>query len=502
MVTTGQLTLTTDTQAMAQSRRIPLADLDAIDAWKPWSPDAANPWTLKWAGHLYRRAAFAAPWSELRAALPEGPEATLQKLIAGGEGHEAFDELMDSIAPLTTPYAPQQPANDELPKWWLHRMIGTLHPFQERMTLFWHSHFATSIVKVMQPALMLKQNFLLRKHALGEFQPFLQEMSRDPAMLIWLDSDSNVKGAPNENYARELMELFSLGVGHYTETDVREAARAFTGWHTSARQPAFNPNRAAPEFSFNRYAHDDGPKTVLGQTGRWDGGDIVRIVLEQPAAARFLVRKLYRHFISEQEVPPDRLLEPLADQFRKSDYDIGNLMRTILRSRHFFSDYAYRQRVKSPVEYLVGMLRSLEIELQPAGPRDSLALALERMGQFLFAPPNVKGWDGGTAWLNATTFLARQNLATQVIQTVHGSNASAASPAALVLQHVDRSSYAKQIDFLLDWLLQPGDGGADEHTRKRLVAFLAKDEPQSGILERRLCEMAHTILLLPDYQLA
>ena len=161
-----------------------------------------------------------------------------------------------------------------------------------RLTLFWHDHFATSLVKVQNPALMYRQNCLLREHALGRFGPMLQAMSRDGAMLIWLDSNSNLKGRPNENYARELMELFSLGVGNYTEKDVREAARAFTGWRTDGTG-----------FNFNRALHDAGSKTILGTTGNWDGGDVVRIVLEQPAAARFLIRKLYRFLVSETSIP-------------------------------------------------------------------------------------------------------------------------------------------------------------------------------------------------------
>ena len=167
-------------------------------------------------------------------------------------------------------------------------------------------------------------------------------------MLVWLDSNSNVKGKPNENYARELMELFSLGVGHYTEKDIREAARAFTGWRTDGEGFAFDPR-----------LHDSGPKTVLGQTGAWDGGDVVRIVLEQPAAARFLVRKLYHFLVSEKAVPPDSLLEPLCESFRKSDYDIAGLVRTILASRHFYSDHAFRQRVKGPVEYVLGAVQAV-----------------------------------------------------------------------------------------------------------------------------------------------
>ncbi len=252
---------------------------------------------------------------------------------------------------------------------------------------------------------MFGQNCLLRTHALGRFGPLLQAISRDAAMMVWLDSNSNVKGKPNENYARELMELFSLGVGHYTEKDIREAARAFTGWRTDG-----------VGFAFDARLHDSGPKTVLGQTGAWDGGDVVRIVLEQPAAARFLVRKLYRFLVSEKAVPPDSLLEPLCESFRKSDYDIAELVRTILSSRHFYSDHAFRQRVKGPVEYVLGAVQAVyrrygeeEADYRSL-PQQVLVDRLGAMGQLLFAPPNVKGWPGGPSWLNTSTMLAARQL--------------------------------------------------------------------------------------------
>src|ERR1700722_2153491 len=204
-------------------------------------------------------------------------------------------------------------------------------------------------------------------------------------MLEWLDSNSNVKEHPNENYARELMELFSLGVGHYTEKDVREAARAFTGWHT-----------AGNGFRFDARDHDGGAKTILGQTGNWDGGDVARIVLGQPQTARFLVRKFYQFFVSETEVPPDSLLQPLSDLFRRSDFDVTVLVKTMLASRHFYSAYAFRQRIKSPAEYIVGAVRAVyrvydeqEADYRPL-PHQVLVSRLGAMGQELFAPPNVK----------------------------------------------------------------------------------------------------------------
>src|SRR5262249_55970070 len=285
----------------------------------------------------------------------------------------------------------------QLRGWWLYCMLNTLQPAREKMTLFWHNHFCSSIAKVQRTTMMFSQNRLLRENALGKFQPFLLGVSKDPAMLIYLDSNSNIKGKPNENYAREIMELFSLGVGNYTEHDIREAARAFTGWHTDGEN-----------FDFNKNFHDFGEKTVLGQRGDWDGGDVVRILLEQEACAQSPCRTLSRYYVSETDEPPAAFLEPLAAALRKSDYDVGALVKTILRSRHFFSDYAYRQRIKSPVEYV---LTSVKAVGQGFVSPQSLVSKCDAMGQQLYAPPNVKGWPGGQNWLNPATLLARPNSA-------------------------------------------------------------------------------------------
>ena len=281
-------------------------------------------------------------------------------------------------------------------------MLHSGRPLREKLVLFWHNHFATSVLKVKSPALMLQQNQLLRKHALGEFRPFLRDMGANPAMLLWLDSNQNVKGRANENYAREMMELFSLGVGHFSEKDVREAARAFTGWHTDEEQTT---------FAFNKDEHDDGAKTVLGQTGKWTGDDLATIVVDRPECALFLAGKLYREFISETD-PPRALLEPLAKRFRASGGKIRDLVETMIRSRLFFSPHAFLQRIKSPVDFALGAVQAAWPG--PASPA-GLAFALEKMGQQLFAPPNVKGWQGGRAWLNTSTLLARNNFAEQVV---------------------------------------------------------------------------------------
>jgi hypothetical protein len=509
---------------MASTMLPALSNLDPAEAWRPWQPDSQNPWNLKWAAHLHRRAAFGAPayqagataWEALQQSVTQGFEASLQRLFDGCAGQTEFDGMMDGIGPKIGrgPRFDFQPdvGLGEVQGWWVYRMAFSPHPLREKLTLFWHNHFATSVAKVKRSTLMLKQNQLLRRHALGKFRPFLLEMSKDPAMLIWLDGNANVKSHPNENYARELLELFSLGVGNYTEPDIREAARAFTGWHI-----------AGTEYLFNPAQHDDGDKTILGQKGKWNGEDVIRIALEQPAAARFLVRKLYRYFISENESPPDALVEPLAEQLRKSDYDMGPLVRTMLRSRLFFSQHAYRQRIKSPAEYVLGLVRLLDVRIGPG----NLAKSMSDLGQKLFAPPNVKGWDGGKAWLNSGTMLARHNLAWDLVS---GGGALLTryyqpAPGVVLEQPADPHAPPKpvgffdelagkdaavQLDTLLDFTLQ---GDVQATAREKLVAFLRDKTPEKPAEQaptkegqvrpdQRLREVLHTILLLPEFQLA
>jgi uncharacterized protein (DUF1800 family) len=488
--------------------------LDPVQVWQPWEPTDQDPWNLKWAGHLYRRATLGPipPLGEeprydhlakLREAVNNGLKATLERLFQGEptteERQRFLDEMGKQVLNQTrredrfNPNPSPNTGANPLRGWWFYCMAYTHHPLREKLTLFWHNHFATSIVKVQNPRAMYYQNKLIRKHALGKFEPFLQEMSKDPAMLIWLDSNANVKGKPNENYARELMELFSLGVGNYTEKDIQEAARAFTGWHTDGER-----------FEFKANQHDDGEKTVFGQTGKWDGDEIVRLCLKKEAAAQFLVRKLYRFFISETAAPPKTLLEPLADSLRKSDYDIGELVKTMLRSRLFFSDYAYRQRVKSPVEYVLFAAR--EVGQGFVEPR-SLTAPAEEMGQILFAPPNVKGWEGGRSWLNTATVLARHNFAQ--LMTVGSGKVSlrgasdrpvgvASDPSSLV--RLQKLTEPKDIVvLLLDILLQ---GDVAEPARAKLTDFLAGVKPGTDAWNERVRDLFHAIMTMPEYQLA
>jgi uncharacterized protein (DUF1800 family) len=370
-------------------------------AWAPFTPGAKSPWNLARVAHLHRRAGFAAPWSTLQRDLKDGPAASIDRLFLGestsGDGQTAdeFDALLDSMnASVSSDATPTR-----LQGLWIYRMLLTARPLRERMTLFWHNHFATSLTKVENPILMQRQNDLLRAYALGDFRSMLAAIGKDPAMLVWLDSTANRKAKPNENYAREVMELFTLGRGRYTEKDIQEAARAFTG--------AFVVRDRYSELPAQ---HDDGTKTIFGKTGRFKADDLPGLLVAQPACAEFLCGKLYRQFISEVDAPTPALIAPLAKIFRDSGYDIAAVVRTILRSNLFFDDAVRRRRVKSPVELAVGTIRAMEI-VKPTVSPEALAESCGRMGQTLYAPPSVAGWDGGPTWINTTAMLNRTNLA-------------------------------------------------------------------------------------------
>jgi uncharacterized protein (DUF1800 family) len=460
--------------------------IDPRWAWESYRPTDQNPWDLRKAGHLYRRAAFGATWDEQQAAVADGPDKAIDKLL---RGHE--DAARDRDLGLKAATIRRFNNDAELAAWWLNRLVwsGKLHPLREKMTLFWHNHFATSNSKVRNAGYMLGMYDLMSRHALGNFRDLLQEISKDPAMMVWLDTTQSKKGQPNENYARELMELFSLGIGNYTERDIREAARAFTGWEV----------RDGKAF-LNSAQHDDGDKTVLGSTGRFKGEDIVRICLEQESCSYFIVGKLFKFLVSETIPPTRELLAPLADQFRRSGFDFGALVATVLRSNLFFAPEAYRTQVKSPVELAVGIIRALG-----ARPNFSaLAQRLEGLGQHLFHPPSVKGWDGGPAWLNAQTLLFRQNLAL-ALTSDDGQLSPRCDPAELARRQ-NRSDDAATVDFFLALFLQ---GDVPTATRERLQEYLrtvrkpVTTEYESIFAEpdRPVRALCHLVLTLPEFQL-
>ncbi len=375
--------------------------------WSPYKPTSDDPWDLRKVAHLHRRAGFGATRAELLRDIAAGPEASIERLFQPAALHPLEAEAIDGLRQT----ARSSSNLDLLKVCWLNRIIHGPDPLREKLTLFWHGHFATSNKKVESVALMDRQNETLRANALGRFAALLEAIIADPAMLVWLDGGTSKKEKPNENFAREFLELFALGTGHYAERDVREAARAFTGW---VRQDSRGGFQETPTFKHEAAQVDDGPKTFLGQTGRWGPADIVRIALNRPEAATFLAGKLYQWFFSESPPPGPELIESLAEEVKRHQFAIGPIVAVILRSQHFYSPTAIRQRIKSPVEFSAGLVRMLEVPRTALNPL-ALSAACDAQGQELFAPPNVEGWVGGRAWINSGTLLERTNWAADVV---------------------------------------------------------------------------------------
>jgi uncharacterized protein (DUF1800 family) len=282
----------------------------------------------------------------------------------------------------------------DLREWWFREMLTTPSPLTEKMTLFWHNHFATSQQKVRFTTLMYQQNVLLRKHAMGNFGSLLHQMARDPAMLIYLDNANSRKEQPNENFAREVMELFTLGEGNYSEQDIKELARAFTGWSL---------DRETGEFMFRRGFHDAGEKSIFGKRSNFDGDQALDLLLKRPETAQFITRKLWREFVSP--TPDETEVNRLAGVYRDSGYNTSRLLAAMLTSDAFYSSQNRASLIKSPVEFVVGTMKLFEIQTPNLRP---FVLASALLGQNVFTPPNVKGWPGGENWINSATLLGRK----------------------------------------------------------------------------------------------
>src|SRR5579883_2586889 len=480
----------------------PAGELDVQRALAPYG----GPWNARLAAHLLRRAGFGGTPGEIAS-------------LAAMPVHQAVDQLLklpatDAIAPPGSLYSlsaaiaqlfpngrpkdvddmerrrifeqirmGERTAIVSLQNWWLNRMLSTPAPLQEKMTLFFHGHFTSAAIqKGADPQMIFAQNQLFREYALGNLRDLTWQVSIDPAMLIYLDNATNVAKHPNENYARELMELFTLGVDHYTENDVRESARAWSGWIVNRRTGAaqFVPGR-----------HDDGTKTFLGQTGNWTGQDIVSIIYRQPACAMFWANTLLNFFVYND--PEPALVSSLANAIRAHDFELRPIMSMLLRSNVFFSQRAYRALVKSPVEFTIGTYKALELtEVGLQGQR-----ALTQMGQILFYPPNVAGWPGGANWVTSQTMIARQNFVAQL------TNSAAMNRSAWVAQlpmDANRATFE-----LIQVLLQ---GDAPQDAQHQIFSYL--DGASTSALkmlgvenfQERIRGAAYLTMAMPAYQLA
>ena len=435
---------------------------DPKQLWVRYAPDAKSPWDLRRVVHLHRRAGFRATWEELQRDLRDGPVGSIDRLL-DGQARAGVPDNFNAVADQLAHHAGDP---ERLKAWWLFRMSWGPDPLGERLTLLWHNHFATSNDKVNNVAAMRTQNDLFRKHGRGPFAELLGAVLHDPALLIWLDAPANRKEHPNENLARELMELFTLGVGHYTERDVRDAARALTGWKLTRG-----------EFRDWAPDHDDGEKVLLGRRGRWKGDDLVRILLEHPATSRRLAWRLCDWLMGEAAVDTPAL-DALAAGFRLHDLDIGWAVEIVLRSRAFFAEANLGSRVLGPVEFVIGAARALE-RFDP--PPSSLVLAewTARLGQDLFYPPNVGGWTGGRDWLTTQAIVGRANYAAALVE-----GGLCARPVPLDgLALAERHGRGHDLDDVLTFAAELLTGAPpDTDWRRRLLAALgprAKREPDT-----------------------
>jgi hypothetical protein len=414
-------------------------------AWKDdLTPIAAADWNYDRAAHLLAHAGFGGTPEEIQALADLGleravralvdyegtPDPAMQPFVESGLWDPTLDPFPESrpeatdraekngvsmgVAVKPSGNRPVQPVSDRffywlratmletrrLGYWWANRMLQTTHPLEQKMALLWHGHFATHENKVRDYRKMMQQIDLFERGATGNIRELTIRIAQNPAMLYFLDAQYNVKGAPNENFAREVMELFTMGVGNYSEKDVREAARAFTGWYFENLT-----------FKVDAEKHDAGEKTFLGRTGNFDGVDAIRIIFEQPVTAEYLAGKIYR-FLVRDELSPE-LRTRLGALLRDHDFEVKPLLRAILSSRDFYSQASYGGHIKGPVEHLVSMMKHLGAQSMPGVPDFNVATI--SMGQHLLNPPSVAGWAGGKAWITPGLLIARGNVARDVL---------------------------------------------------------------------------------------
>lgn len=442
--------------------------MTAAPSLPPYDLSGTDRWTEREAAHLLNRVQFGFTPAELDRVTRDGLKGTLERLLTPQPETEEFVRAETTLrqAALSTG------SIEQLKIWWLYRLRYSVNPLTEKLSLFWHNHFSTSNAKVNSVPHMLAQNELIRANAAGDFKVLLHGMSRDTAMLIWLDGNANRKRHPNENFAREIMELFALGVGNYSEKDIQEAARAFTGWHVRDGQ-----------FWKNRLQHDESLKSVFGQTGAFDGNDIVDLCLAQAACPRFLATKLAKTFVCPE--PSEEMLTRFAGLIRQNDFHLKPVLQELFASDWFFAAENRRSLIKSPLDFVLGSLRALTEPVR--WPRVTRLLA--DLGQDVFEPPSVKGWEGGRLWISSASLLQRANFATEVTSTDQFGPLSAevkqliSQPSDTIIRTLER------------WLLS--DATAETLSRELLGYYQAAE----GSPEQKLRGLIQIILTLPECQL-
>ena len=460
--------------------------------------------------HLMRRAGFGAPFEELEARAAKGYEATVEELLRAEEKPDWEEDL----ARRHMIGGHLGNAMPEIQGYWMQRMISTTRPLQEKMTLFWHTVLCSGDSKIDHPETMDTHIDMVREHALGRYPDLLVALSRDPGMIIYLDNRYSHKDSINENYGRELLELFSMGVGNYTEDDVKMAARAFTGWTLAPAMNSFIPyQRHAFKFQYDPEDHDDGEKVFLGQRGRFNGDDIINIIARQPATARFIARHLYDFFVADEvQVPAWQTTPPrdpaavnvLADAYLQSDYDIRSVLRVLFNSGFFKDESVWYARVKSPVEVVVGTMRLVGDHLTPAPGIESLVGEAGGMGQILMNPPSVEGWHGGKEWINSGALVNRVNFVANRVGDL-----SLPGVQRIVERLGDGTEPISPSDFVDGCLELMGSIRVEEDTRAALIAHVERGGPLGRDTEeertsfaKKVGELLQLIASSREYQFA
>ena len=431
--------------------------------------------------HLMRRAGFGATRDQLDAYAARGYEATAEELLDPGEERRMGDDLIRRFHPeLSGMMGPNASGEN-----WLFRMATTTTPLREKMALFWHGIFATGYPKVIHGKALSDQIRMFRRYGMGSFRTLLVELSKDPAMIIWLDNQDNHKDAINENYGRELLELFSMGVGNYTEMDIKECARAFTGWTIgnreymelrSQRDSDWPYGRISWHFEYHPEDHDDGEKEFLGQRGCFNGEDVINIICQQQATARFIARHMYSFFVANEppvpewpDTPPanEQAIEQLSQAYFDSNYDITAMLRVLFNADFFKSRSTWYTKVKSPVELVAGVLRLTGEFDRPRREILDRQLQAVYMGQYLNNPPSVEGWHEGTDWLDTGTLVERVNFATQQI-----GDANKPGVQAMIDSITSKEERTISPESLVDACLdQVGAISVSDDTRTELINF-------------------------------
>ncbi len=450
---------------------------------------------LELMAHLFRRAGFGATRDQLEGALQRGYADTVEDLLHP----EAAPALEEDLIYRFYPDMKEARQIDPAQSLWVYRMINTQRPLEEKLTLFWHHLFATGFAKLNHAKVMTNQIAMFRKHALSNFRTLLIEISKDPAMIFWLDNHTNTKRVHNENYGRELLELFSLGIGNYTEDDVKNCARAFTGWTLKNTIPAAQPyGRFDWEFEFRPDLHDYGEKVFLGERGNFDGTDIIDIILRQPAAAEFLAMRLYTYFVAD--TPDQAAIDELAHVCREENFEMRPIMRALFMSDFFQSDGAYYAKVKSPAELVASIMRTVEDFTFPKHGIRDIALECRYMGQDLMNPPSVEGWHVGKEWIDTGILVERINFASAQVGDIDKPGVRKIIARLTAMGELSPDAF---VDALLDLMgpLRVGD-----NTRRALLDFASKGgalrlEAGDRAAGQRVGEMLSLIVATREFQL-